>query len=133
MDSFTDQELRAYIAEELAVARSTMLERELSADDRLRDRLRALLGESDSASLALRDVWQRGRLSCPSRSTWSEYLAGGLGDGLQQYLQFHLNDVGCRICAANLADLQHQGGPDADQRSRKFFQTSIGRLRDVRP
>lgn len=131
MSSFTDQELRAYIAEELAVARSSALERQLAVDESLSVRLRQHLGESDSASLALRDVWQRGQLSCPSRSTWSDYLAGGLGDGLRQYLQFHLEEVGCRVCAANLDDLREQGGPDADQRSRKFFQTSVGRLRDV--
>lgn len=132
MQHFTDQELRAYISEELAVARSTVLERQLATDERLRDRLRSLLGESDSASLALRDVWQRGRLSCPSRSVWGDYLAGELGDGLQQYLQFHLEEVGCRVCAANLADLQQQGGADADQRTRKFFETSVGRLSEVR-
>ncbi len=131
MTTFSDQELRAYIAEELAVERSTLLEHQLATDERLRDQLRELLGDNDSASLALRDVWQRGRLSCPSRSTWSDYLAGGLGDGLRQYLQFHLNDVGCRVCAANLTDLQQQGGADADQRSRKFFQTSVGRLRAI--
>ncbi len=131
MTTFSDQELRAYIAEELAVGRSTLLEHQLATDERLRDRLRALLGESDSASLALRDVWRRGQLSCPSRSTWSDYLTGGLGDGLRQYLQFHLEEVGCRVCAANLADLQQRGGTDADQRSRKFFETSVGRLRDV--
>ncbi len=91
MLTFTDQELRAYIAEELAVARSSLLERQLAVDESLRERLRNHLSESDSASLALRDVWKRGALSCPSRSTWADFLAGGLGDGLRQYLQFHLD------------------------------------------
>lgn len=131
MLTFTDLELRAYLAEELSVARSSELERELVADEALRQRLRNLLEESDAASLAVRDVWLRGRLSCPSRSTLSDFLEGRLGDGLGQYVRFHLEDVGCRFCAANLADLRGQGGPDADQRNRKFFETSVGRLKDI--
>lgn len=131
MLTFSDQDLCAYIAEELAVDRSAALERQLVYDEGLRSRLQALLSETDSASLALREVWKKGALSCPSRSTWGDFLAGRLGDGLQQYLRFHLEDVGCRTCAANLADLQQQGGPDAEQRSRKIFATSIGRLHEI--
>ncbi|HET6422546.1 MAG TPA: hypothetical protein VFG20_02610 [Planctomycetaceae bacterium] len=131
MHTFTDQELRAYLAEELSVPRSVELERAIASDEPLRDRLRALLDDSPSALLALRDVWRRSRLSCPSRTVLSDYLAGQLGDGLGQYIQFHLTEVGCRVCAANLADLQEQGGPDAADRGRKFFATSVGRLRHV--
>ncbi len=131
MLTFTDHELRAYIAEELPVARSAALEKQLTVDGVLKDRLRGMLADSDSASLAVREVWTGGRLSCPSRTTWSEFLAGTLGDGLRQYMQFHLEEVGCRLCAANIADLQEQGGQAADQRRRKFFETSVGRLREV--
>lgn len=131
MHTFTDQELRAYLAEELSVPRSAELERAIVADTALRDRLRALLDDTPSASLAVRDVWQRARLSCPSRSVLSEYLAEQLGDGLAQYIRFHLHDVGCRFCAANLEDLKEQGGTDAVDRGRKFFQTSVGRLKQL--
>lgn len=131
MHSFTDQELRAYLAEELSLPRSVELERTLLTDESLRARMQAMLDDSPSASLAVRDVWQKARLSCPSRSVLADYLAQLLGDGLSQYVQFHLTEVGCRFCAANLADLQEQGGVDAAARGRKFFETSVGRLRHL--
>jgi hypothetical protein len=131
MYTFTDQELRSYLAEELSLPRSVELERAVLVDEALRERLRALLDDTPSASLAVRDVWQKSRLSCPSRSVLSDYVAGQLGDGLGQYIQFHLTEVGCRFCAANLADLQAAGDADAERRNRKFFETSVGRLRHV--
>lgn len=131
MHAFTNQELCAYLAEELAVSRSRELEEVLRTDAGVREQLRRLLDESDCPSLTLRNVWLRGRMSCPSRATLVEYAAENLGDGLHQYLNFHLHVVGCRFCAANLADLQEQGGADATDRNRKFFETSVGRLRHI--
>lgn len=131
MHTFTDQELRAYLAEELSLPRSVEIERALLVDDTLRARMRTLLDDSPSASLAVRDVWLKARLSCPSRDVLADYLAELLGDGLSQYVRFHLNEVGCRYCAANLADLQEQGGAEAAARGRKFFETSVGRLRQL--
>jgi len=127
---FTDSELAAYIAETLAVERSVALEAELRTSTALRERLRGLLAVGDSGALSVGALWQQQRISCPSRSTWAAYLADELGGGLTDYLQFHLDDIGCRFCAANVADLQ-ASDPDAERRTRKYFETSVGRLSQV--
>lgn len=124
---FTDAELQAYIAESLSVERSVVLEEALRTSTALRDRLRAYLAANDQAPMSVGQLWQQQRLSCPTRSTWAAYLAGELGSGLTEYFQFHLDEIGCRFCAANVADLQ-AGDPEAERRTRKYFETSVGRL-----
>lgn len=132
-DDFTDAELQAYVAETLAVARSTALEAAVGRDARLRQRLKTIVSGQSSGGVAIGTIWREQQLSCPNRATWSAYRQGTLGDGLRQYLDFHLTEIGCRICAANLADLQHHDDPAADRRSRKFFATSVGRLQGEPP
>lgn len=127
-DDFTDAELQAYVAETLSVVRSTALESAVSRDTRLRQRLQTIVRQESTGGVAIGTIWREQQLSCPNRATWSAYQQGTLGDGLRQYLEFHLTEIGCRVCAANLADLQHHGDPAAERRSRKFFATSVGRL-----
>ncbi len=56
----------------------------------------------------LTDLWERYRFSCPKRNTIGAYLLGTLEPDWQQYVEFHLNTLGCRFCRANLDDLQSQ-------------------------
>lgn len=56
----------------------------------------------------LTDVWKLQRFSCPKRSTIGAYLLGTLDREWHQYIDFHLNTVGCRFCVANLHDLRDQ-------------------------
>lgn len=127
---FTDAELAAYIAEGLSLERSAALEAAVRTLPALQQRLRDLLAASDDAGLSVGLIWRQQRLSCPSRSTWAAYLADELGGGLSAYLQFHLDDIGCRYCAANVADLRQQA-PDADRTRRRYFETSVGRLQQA--
>ncbi|HUQ69358.1 MAG TPA: hypothetical protein VM165_07545 [Planctomycetaceae bacterium] len=127
---FTDAELAAYVSETLSVERSVALENELRTSTALRERLRGVLATSDQGTLSVGALWQQQRVSCPGRSTWAAYLAGELGGGLTGYLQFHLDEIGCRFCAANVADLK-ANDPDAERRTRKYFETSVGRLSQV--
>jgi len=126
--TFTDAELRAYLEETLPVARSTALEAAVRSTPALAKRLEALLADEDRTDLALETIWRQRRLSCPSRSTWALYVAGGLGDGLKQYLEFHLDTIGCRSCAANVDDLRRGMDANSQQRTRRVFETSIGQL-----
>lgn len=126
--TFTDAELHAYLDEQLPVARSTELESALRSTPALSKRLAKLLGDSDRGGFSVEAVWRNRRLSCPARSTWALYLAGGLGDGLKQYLEFHLNTIGCRCCAANVEDLRRGLDSDSQRRTRRVFETSIGHL-----
>ena len=50
---------------------------------------------------------------------------------MTEYLQFHLDEIGCRFCQANVADLRQSADPNAERRVRKYFETSVGRLSQV--
>lgn len=132
--TFTDEELLTYADEQLPVARATDLERLLRASDELVARLVLLMRDRDCGDQSLGAMWRRGRWSCPPRAVWSAFVDGRLGDGLSQYLMFHVETIGCRICAANLADLQQNANPaDSEGRVHKIFQSSAGRLSRDRP
>ena len=132
--AFTDEELLSYADERLPVSRAAELERLLRTSPDMMDRLAELMRCSDSGDQSLGAMWRRGRWSCPPRAVWSAFVDGRLGDGLSQYLQFHVETIGCRICAANLADLQQNANTsDSEGRVRKIFQSSAGRLSKERP
>lgn len=127
--AFTNEELLSYTDERLPVARAAELERLLRTSTELMSRLAELVRDSDNSDPSLGAMWRRGRWSCPPRAVWSAYVDGRLGDGLSQYLKFHVDTIGCRICAANLADLQQNANTsDSEGRVRKIFQSSAGRL-----
>ncbi|WP_010583291.1 hypothetical protein [Schlesneria paludicola] len=129
MPELTDEELLAYVEEQLATEQSVAIEIALRQDQALAARLRSLLASQDQGEYSVGNLWRRERLSCPPRGVWAAYVGGRLGDGISEYLRFHLEVVGCRICSANLSDLKHTGGLDgAETRTKKFFQSSAGHL-----
>ncbi|HEY0981204.1 hypothetical protein [Schlesneria sp.] len=129
MPDFTDEELLAYADERLSSERSAEIERALRNERLIQDRFVALLSERDRGQTSVGEIWRQGSLSCPSRSVWEAFVTGRLGDGLTQYLKFHVEVIGCRPCAANLADLSHHAHfPESERRTRKIFQSSAGHL-----
>jgi hypothetical protein len=59
-----------------------------------------------------------------------------MSEELQDYIRFHLDKVGCRVCSANLQDLQaqHLEQQSVTQlRRRRYFQSSAGYLGKQRP
>jgi hypothetical protein len=54
---------------------------------------------------------------------------------VNDYVQFHLDVVGCPFCLANLEDLkaQERAAPAAAPRQRRFFDSSAGLLRQEGP
>jgi hypothetical protein len=131
---FTDEELLAYADECLPAERCVIIEQSLRSHQTLIDRLANLLAGRDQGEHSLGQIWRRDRLSCPSRSVWAAFVDGRLGDGLTQYLQFHVETIGCRVCAANLADLQQRdSSTDSEHRTRKIFESSAGHLRGDPP
>lgn len=129
--TFTDEELLAYMDERLPTVRAAELERQLRDSDTLRVRLTELLQSVERGDLTLGAMWRRGRWSCPPRAVWAGYVAGRLGDGLSQYLKFHL-EIGCRICEASVRDLSQKNHPEAEDRVQKIFQSSAGKLQTRR-
>jgi anti-sigma factor RsiW len=130
---FTDDELVAYLDEMLSADRMAALEAALRKSDSLRQRLAATNRRRDVGVHSVGEIWRRKRLSCPSRTQLGSFLLGTLDSELAAYIDFHIRSVGCRICAANLHDLQESSkvSGDAPERRRRFFESSAGTLRNM--
>lgn len=131
----TDAQLSAYLEEALPAEQLAEIERQLRDDAGLRERLVTIIGREDAGLHSVGVIWRRRRLSCPDRNRLSQHLLGTLDEDESDYIQFHLQEVGCRYCAANLEDLKQaqvlasQGGSEPVARRQRFFQTSAGHLR----
>lgn len=129
-DSLTDDELLAYLDEQLAVERMAAIEEQARKSDELRQRLAALIQGRDSSELSVGEVWRRNRLSCPTRATLGSYLLGVLDDDSSDYIRFHLETISCRYCAATVEELQQANASHpTTARRQRFFESSIGHLR----
>ena len=99
----------------------------------LQKQLAAINGRRDAGVHSLGEIWRRHRLSCPSREQLGSYLLGVLPRDAADYVKFHLETIGCRYCAASLADLKAQQSAAeaeiAERRRQKYFQSSAGYLR----
>jgi hypothetical protein len=127
-----DAELLAYLDEMLLPERAAVVEKELRASAALRQHATILTRRRDQGGHTVGEIWRRERLSCLTRSQLGSYLLGTLDDGLASYVEFHLRTIGCRICEANLRDIE-SGSRRSDghlqQRRRKFFESSAGLLK----
>jgi hypothetical protein len=128
---FSDAELAAFLDEALPPARCAELEHDLRSDTELRNRLIEVRGRETAGLHTLGAIWRRNRLSCPSRDELGQFLLGTLDDDCAGYIRFHVEQVGCRYCEANLADLKEASKPDEQpaKRRQKYFQTSAGYLK----
>lgn len=129
---FTIAELEAYLDESLPPDAMAAIEVALRERPELASQLAAMNERRDHGLHTLGAIWRRHRVSCPSREQLGSYLLGVLGPDLTNYVAFHINDVGCRLCAANLADLQERRidsmSSGAASRTRRYFQSSAGYL-----
>jgi hypothetical protein len=127
----TREMLSGYLDDSLDEAESAKVEQELRGSAALRQQLSQIMQERDRGEHSVGAIWRRHRLSCLPREQLGSYLLGVLDDDAQEYIQFHLNTIGCAFCLANLADLQTQQ-QDADgqvkKRRKRYFQTSAGLL-----
>jgi hypothetical protein len=128
---FTQAELEAYLDEALAPAEMAEVEAQLRDQKELTSRLEAIHSRRDAGVHSLGEIWRRHRVSCPDRETLGSYLLQILEPGQQKYLEFHLTQLGCRYCLANLADLEsrHAKIEDTTQRRERYFRSSAGLLR----
>ena len=130
MPPVTDEQLAAYLQEQLPLPELAAVEKALRESEPLRRRAAALAARRDLPYHSVGSIWRADRLSCAGREELGAYLLGTLDPGRAEYLGFHLRVVGCRYCAANLADLQaaSRSAPDAARR-RRYFESSAGSLR----
>jgi hypothetical protein len=130
---FTTTELEAFLDEALPVERMAAIEDALRKSETLQTQLAAINGRRDAGVHSLGEIWRRHRLSCPTREQLGSYLLGVQLREAAEYTRFHLETIGCRYCAASLADLKaQQSAAEADvaeRRRQKYFQSSAGYLR----
>lgn len=90
------------------------IEDELRNNPELGQRLVAIHGRRDAGVHTLGEIWRRHRLTCPSREQLTLYLDGKLGKEEADYVQFHLEEVHCRLCVASYEDIRISREDDTD-------------------
>ena len=125
-------DLEAYLDEALPSAEMARIELALRKDPALTRQMAAIHSRRNAGVHSLGEIWRRSRLSCVSREQLGSFLLGALPEDAADYVTFHLEMVGCRLCHANLADLKRQQAESQEvvqTRRRKYFQSSVGHLR----
>lgn len=131
MGEFTDAQLLAFLDEELAPELSSRVETALRDQPALRERLTILRGQNLAGLHTIGAIWRRHRLSCLDRPKLTQFLSNELSKTEADYIEFHLNEIHCRVCNANLDDLKQSIRDNQDSRDRRgrLFQSSAGHLR----
>ncbi len=135
MSPITREVLNGYLDDALGEAETSQVEQALRQSAALQQQLRTLLHERDRGDHSIGAIWRRQRLSCPSREQLGSYLLQALDGDWQEYIAFHLQTVGCSYCLANLKDLearQQEAKPKAQERRRRYFESSAGYLQSAR-
>ena len=90
-----------------AIARMRDLARERDAAGTLLPLL-ADAAESGEARLdfGVGETWREQRVSCPARHWLARRAVGSLDSGPQSFIDFHIEEMDCPWCRANLEDLQ---------------------------
>jgi RNA polymerase sigma factor (sigma-70 family) len=103
----------------------------------LRDRVAERMDAADLSGLdapgaadsMLTEVWEEQRPSCPKRSTLGGYLLKTLEKPWQEYVEGHVNKLGCRFCRANLDDLKAETKQAPRAFRDRVMQSTVGFLR----
>jgi hypothetical protein len=131
----TDEELLAWLDEDLAIERMAEIEQYLRTTDTLQKRLLTLIQNRDQGTVTVGEIWRRYRLSCPTRHELGSFLLGAGDAGTLDYVRFHIETVGCRVCQANLSDLTQSQStvPETIERRQRIFASSAGKLKRDKP
>jgi len=106
MSPITREVLRDYLHDALPDAESAAVERSLRASAELRALLTDVLELEDRGEHTVGAIWRRERVSCPTRDQLGSYLLEAGDPELLDYIRFHLDEIGCPYCQANLDDLK---------------------------
>lgn len=140
MSKFSQADLIAFLDEALPAETMAAVEDALRHDPNLTAQLTEIITRRDAGVHSLGEIWRRHRLSCPSRQQLGSQLLGALSDEESAYIVFHIDEVGCRFCQANLDDLKAQQAEAAERaaadrtssRRRKYFHSSAGHLQTAK-
>lgn len=106
MSLITREALRAYASDALPDAELAAIERALRETPELRAMLKDVIEEEDRGEHTAGAIWRRERISCPSRDQLGGYVLGAGDPDLLDYIRFHIEEIGCPYCRANLDDLR---------------------------
>jgi hypothetical protein len=129
--TITRELLASYLDDTLSEEETSRVEQALRQSEVLCGQLRQLMQERDRGEHSVGAIWRRQRLTCLPRAQLGSYLLGVLEPDHHDYVDFHLQTIGCAYCLANLADLkarQQDVIPQAQQRRRRYFESSAGLL-----
>ena len=130
-DPLSDSLLQAFLDDLLPELQMTEIEQRLRAEPELVQRMSSIIEGRDRGVHSIGEIWRRHRLSCPTREELGSYLLNALMPDQAKYIEFHLQQVGCRYCQSNLDDLrklQSTAPKENSSRRQKYFQSSVGRL-----
>lgn len=97
--------------------------------------LREKLGEAgdelsaEPADSMLTEVWEQWRFTCPKRSTIGRFMLGTLETPWMDFIEFHVNKLGCRFCRANVDDLKSATEAEQQVVQQKIFESTVGFFR----
>ena len=127
----TDAMLHAFLEEQLPPQELSAIEQLLRDDLALQKRLLSILERENHGVHTIGAIWRRNRISCPSRERLGSFLLGALDESERNYIQFHVEELGCQYCKSSLIDLQSEQAPEQEQhatkRRQRYFESSVGR------
>jgi RNA polymerase sigma factor (sigma-70 family) len=68
--------------------------------------LAAAVDSGEGLAIDVGDAWTAGRVSCPARHWYARLVSGSLPEGPRAFLRFHVDEMRCAWCRANLDDLE---------------------------
>lgn len=97
-------------------------------------RIAERIGETEQTIISddsmLTRFWEEHRPSCPKRSTIGKFMLGTLDDQWQEYVEFHVTQLGCLACKANQSDLEQQTEEaKSNPLNQRIMQSTVGFLR----
>ena len=108
MGTITKETLRAFLHDTLPDEQAAEVEKQLRTQAELRDLFDLVRVEEDRGEHSIGAIWRRNHLSCPTRDQLGGYLLQALDEDLFEYIGFHMDEIGCSFCTANLEDLQRK-------------------------
>tara|TARA_B100000676_G_scaffold210742_1_gene206948 strand:+ start:2351 stop:2749 length:399 start_codon:yes stop_codon:yes gene_type:complete len=130
--TYSQAQLEAYLDEDLDAGMMSNIEIALREDTQLLNSLSTILSQRETGVHSVGSVWRRASITCPSREAIADGLLGILDDDYKDYIHFHINVVGCRLCQAHLDDLTAQQEVNQElssARRKRYFESTAGYLK----
>jgi hypothetical protein len=84
---------------------------------------------SGHLGLNVKSAWQLGRVACPGRYWLARHVAKNLGEGPTSFIEFHLEQIECQWCQANLDDLKRAEDAEMAPFLERMGQSTVQYLR----